>query len=174
MDTVIIIVLTALLAVGLTFFATYFYLDKRANSRVRLAQDEADNILEEAETKRRDAAIAAKDDSIRLRAELDRELTQRRKEIERIERRIEQKEEAIDRKSTGLEQREQSLRKQEQGIDQARDAWELERIAGLTADDAKQELVVAVEAEARAMAARRMHEIEQELNEEADRRSRKI
>jgi ribonuclease Y len=194
MDTVIIIVLTALLAVGLTFFATYFYLDKRSNSRVRLAQDEADKILEEAETKRRDAAIAAKDDSIRLRAELDRELTQRRKEIERIENRIEQKEENIDRKSAANDQREQAIKLRENEVQQAREAWEqtrtrqqqeleeargrhlqeLERIAGLSADDAKQQLVHEVENEARAMAARRLHEIESELNEEADKRSRKI
>jgi ribonucrease Y len=194
MDTVIIIVLTALLAGGLTFFATYINLDKRANSRVRLAQDEADRILEEAENKRRDAAIAAKDESIRLRADLDRELTRRRTEIDRIERRIEQKEENIDRKSATVEQRELALKQKELAEQQTYDAWEqeknrqqkeleaargrhleeLERIAGLSADEAKQQLVYEVETEARALAARRLHEIENELNEEADKRSRKI
>ncbi|MFL5758429.1 MAG: ribonuclease Y [Thermomicrobiales bacterium] len=194
MDTVIFIVLTALLAGGLTFFSTYFYLDKRANSRVRQAQDEADKILEEAETKRRDAAIAAKDESIRVRAELDRELTRRRSEIDRIERRIEQKEENIDRKSAAVEQRELALKQKELADQQTFDAWvqeknrqqkeleaargrhleELERIAGLSADEAKQQLVQEVEIEARALAARRLHEIENELNEEADKRSRKI
>jgi ribonuclease Y len=194
MDTVLIIVLTALLAGGLTFFATYLNLDKRANSRVRQAQAEADKIQEEAETKRRDAAIAAKDESIRLRAELDRELTQRRKEIDRIERRIEQKEENIDRKSAAFEQREQALKQRDAEAQQAREVWEqtrarqqqeldetrgrhvqeLERIAGLSADEAKQQLVAEVETEARAMGARRLHEIETELNQEADKRSRKI
>ncbi|HET8524418.1 MAG TPA: ribonuclease Y [Thermomicrobiales bacterium] len=194
MGNVIIYVLDALLVGGLTFFATYFFLDRRANSRMRQAQDEAGRILEEAETKRRDAAIAAKDESIQLRAELDRELTQRRKEIERIERRIEQKEENIDRKSTSIDQREQSLRKQEGHAQKAKEQWEqersrqleeieaargqhqqeLERIANLTAEEAKEQLVLAVETEARAMANRRLREIEQEMHEEADRRSRKI
>ncbi|MGH2557632.1 MAG: ribonuclease Y [Thermomicrobiales bacterium] len=205
MDSVIMFVLGALLAGGLAFFATYFYLDKRAQSRVRMAQDEAQRVLGEAEAARRDSAIAAKDEAIRLRGDVDRELTQRRKEVERIERRVEQKEESIDRKSTALEQREQAVRKQEQAATRTQEEWEseqsrrvhvweqerteqlhelesargrhlqeLERIAGLTADEAMLQLVAEVESEARAMATRRLHEVEQELHEEADRRSRKI
>jgi ribonuclease Y len=194
MDGVLPFVLEALLVVLVSVLATYVFLDKRANSHIRRAQDDADRIREEAETERRNAAIATKDEAIRLRSELDRELTQRRKEIERIERRIEQKEETIDRKTAGLEQRENAIRKQEQAAERAREAWEqerarqqqeldhargkhlqeLERIAGLTSDEARQQLVAEVEAEARAMAARRLHEIEQEVHEEADRRSRKI
>lgn len=194
MDGVIPYVMEALLVVLVSVLATYVYLDKRANSHIRRAQDDADRIREEAETERRNAAIATKDEAIRLRAELDRELTQRRKEIERIERRIEQKEETIDRKTATLEQREHTIRKQEQAAERARESWEqertrqqqeldhardkhlqeLERIAGLTSDEAKQQLVAEVEDEARAMAARRLHEIEQEVHEEADRRSRKI
>lgn len=194
MDTIILSVLVALLVGGLTFLLTYLYLDKRAQSHVRRAQDEATRIREEAENQRRDAAIAVKDESIRLRSELDRELTQRRKEIERIERRVEQKEESVDRKSVGMDQREQQVRRQEQQAERTREQWEqerlrqvaeldntrerrreeLERVAGLSADDAKNELVREVETEARALASRRVHEIEQEVREEADRRSRKI
>jgi len=194
MDKVLLVLLIALLVGGLTFLLTYLYLDKRAHSHVRRAQDEANRIREEAESQRRDAAIAEKDEAIRLRADLDRELTQRRKEIDRIERRIEQKEEAIDRKVASFDQREAQVRKLEQQADRAREQWEqernrqqaeldasrnkrreeLERVAGLSADDAKQELVREVEAEARSLATRRVHEIEQEVREEADRRSRKI
>jgi ribonuclease Y len=194
MDGFVPYVLEALLVVLVSVLATYVYLDKRAKSHLRRAQDDAERIREEAETERRNAAIATKDEAIRLRAELDRELTQRRKEVERIERRIEQKEETIDRKSATLEQRENVVRKQEQAAERARETWEqerarqqqeldhargrhlqeLERIAGLTSDEAKQQLVAEVEAEARSMAARRLHEIEQEVHEEADRRSRKI
>ncbi|HVL25648.1 MAG TPA: ribonuclease Y [Thermomicrobiales bacterium] len=216
MVDLLIYTIGAALVAGITFFVTYFWLDRRAESRVKVAQIEADRVLEEAETKRRDVALSAKDEAIRLRGELDRELTQRRKEIERIERRIEQKEETIDKKSQGLEQREQSVRKQEQqltktreGLDQdrvrqqqeleqkrqthaqeleqerarlmeeiseARQRYhdELERVAGLTAQDARDQLVAEVEVEARHMAARRVHEIERETKEEADKRSRKI
>src|SRR6478609_8017291 len=190
MDKVLLVLLIALLVGGLTFLLTYLYLDKRAHSHVRRAQDEANRIREEAESQRRDVAITEKDEAIRLRADLDRELTQRRKEIERIE----QKEEAIDRKVASFDQREAQVRKQEQQADRTREQWEqernrqqadldasrekrreeLERVAGLSADDAKQELVREVEAEARSLATRRVHEIEQETREEADRRSRKI
>lgn len=195
----------AVLVAGITFLATYFWLDKRAQSRVRLSQVEADRIIEEAETRRRESALAAKDEALRLRGELDRELSQRRSEIERIERRIEQKEESIDKKSLNLDQREQGVRRQEQQFTRARETWEqdrarqeqqlqqervqqeqqleqdrsrlvtdLERIAGLTSDEAKQELVALVEYDARNMAARRVHEIERDAKEDAERRSRKI
>ena len=79
-------VLEAVLVVVATFFATRWYLEGRADSHARKVQAEADRILEDVETRRRDAALEAKDEAIRLRAELDRELTQRRKEVERIER----------------------------------------------------------------------------------------
>ncbi len=194
MDGLLFFSIGAVLVAGLTFFVTYFWLDRRANSRVHQAQAEADRIVEEAESRRRDTVLAAKDEAIRLRGDLDRELTQRRKEIERIERRIEQKEETVDKKVAGLETREKGVRKSEQQLAQNRESWEqdrvrqqreidqardrkvaeLERVAGLTSDDAKQELVQEVEVEARHMAARRLHEIERETREEADRRSRMI
>ena len=197
MDTVIVIGLVlgiGVLVAALTYFATQASMQRRADSGVRRAQAEADRIMAEAETERRDAALHAKDEAIRLRSELDRELTQRRKEVERIERRIEQKEEAIDQKSTVLDRRDQELRKRDQETARARETWEqerarqqadleqvrgrhlqeLERVAGLSAEDAKDELVREVETEARAMAVRRMHEIELEFQEEADRRSRKV
>nr|MBA3379976.1 DUF3552 domain-containing protein [Chloroflexia bacterium] len=195
----------AVLVAGITFLATYFWLDKRAQSRVRVSQAEAVRIFEEAETTRRESALAAKDEALRLRGDLDRELNQRRSESERIERRIEQKEETIDKKSLNLEQREQGVRRQEQQLTRTRETWDqerlkqeqqlqqervqqeqqleqdrgrlvtdLERIAGLTSDEAKQELIALVEYDARNMAARRVHEIEREAREDADRRSRKI
>jgi len=183
-----------LFVVCLAVLGTYVYLDKKANSRVRQAQIDADRIREEAETERRNAAISVKDEAIRLRGDLERELSNRRKEFDRIERRIEQKEETIDRKSAALEQRETAIRKQEQTVERARETWEqdrtrqqqelelargkhieeLERIANLTTEEAREQLVAEVEAEARQMAARRLHEIELEVHEEADRRSRKI
>ncbi len=194
MGDMLVYLIGAVLVAGITFLATFFWLDKRAQSRVRLAQTDAGRIVEEAETTRRDSALAAKDEAIRLRGELDRELNQRRSESERIERRVEQKEESIDKKSQNLDQREQGIRRQEQQFTQSRETWdqervkqqkdlecekgrhqdELERVAGLTADEAKEELIILVEHDARNMAARRVHEIEREAKDDADRRSRKI
>ncbi len=89
----------ALLAAIISAVVTYLYLDRGAKSRVRLSQDEANRIVADAEEQKRASAIEAKDQAMRLRSELDRELGNRRKEIDRIERRVEQKEETIDRKS---------------------------------------------------------------------------
>jgi len=136
MGDVIMYLIEAVLVAGLTFFATHFWLEQRARSRVRLAQADADRIVEEAEIMRRDAALTAKDEAIRLRNELDRDLTQRRKEMDRIERRVEQKEESIDKKSVALEQREQGLRRQEQQLNKARDTWDQDR--GRQAQDFEQ------------------------------------
>src|SRR3954447_22343222 len=193
-QTIIFGVLEGVLVAIIAFFATRWYLEGRADAQIRKAQAEADRILEEDETRRRDAAIEAKDEAIRLRAEVDRELLQRRKEVDRIERRIEQKEEAIDQKTATLDRRESELRRFDQETARNREEWEaertrqraeldaakgrhlqeLERIAGLTADEAKDELVAEVEVEARAQAARRLHEIDLEIHEEAERRSRRI
>jgi ribonuclease Y len=194
MISILEFVVFGLFVAGVTYALTYFWLDKRAHSRLSIAQTEADRIVEEAETRRRDMTLAAKDEAIRLRGDLDRELTTRRNEIERIERRIEQKEESIDRKNTGLDQREQGLRKQEQQFSHQKDTWEkdrarqaaeldgararhleeLERIAGLTSEEARDQLVQTVEFDARNQAARRLREVEQEFKVEADRRSRMI
>jgi len=194
MDGVLPFVLEAALIAAISILGTFVYLDKQERSKIHAARRQADEILIEAEKQKRDAALAAKDEAIRLRTELDREMVNRRKEVERIERRIEQKEEAIDRKIASFDEREQNVRKKEQAEVARREQWEqernrqqaeldqvrerrlgeLERISRLTAEEARQELVAEVEYEARAMAARRLHEIEQEIHEEAERRSRKI
>ncbi|HRA47181.1 MAG TPA: ribonuclease Y [Thermomicrobiales bacterium] len=194
MDGIFLPLIEAFLVAAVSVAGTLFYLERRANSRLRTTQAQADHILQDAEQIRRDAEITAKDEAIRLRSDLDRELTQRRKEIERIEKRIEQKEENTDRKLVTIDQREGTIRKSEQNLERQRESFEqdkirqqqdidtlrnkrvgeLERIAQLTAEEARMELVAEVEVEARAQAARRLHEIDQEIHAEADRRSRKI
>src|SRR5215210_4175063 len=141
-QNIVLGVLEAVLVVVATYFATRWYLEGRADSHARKVQAEADRILEEVETRRRDAALEAKDEAIRLRAELDRELTQRRKEVERIERRVEQKEESIDQKTVALDRREQELRRLDQETQRSREAWEAEQTrkqAEFEADRARQQ-----------------------------------
>ena len=87
-DGLVVLVVTALLVAAVSVAGTLFYLERRANSRLRAVQLQADQILQQTEQIRRDAEIKAKDEAIRLRGDLDRELTQRRNEIERIEKRI--------------------------------------------------------------------------------------
>ncbi|MCA9833381.1 MAG: ribonuclease Y [Thermomicrobiales bacterium] len=216
MGDLMIVILVAVLVAGITFFLTYFMLQQRADSKMNQAQREADRVIEEAESHQRAVKVAAQEEKLRLSAELDKELTQRRIEIERIEHRIEKKEESIDDKSRKLEQRDQAIRKGEQRLQSMRDSWdsekvrkdaeleetrqavlkdledqraqqmqevelsrqryheELERVAGLTAQEARDQLIADIEADARHMAQRHVHEIEQEAKEEADKRARKI
>src|SRR5699024_3430948 len=103
MSDLLVAIIGALLVAGITFFVTYFWLDQRAESRVKRAQGEADRILEEAEAKRREDALAAQNEAVRLRGELDQELNQRRKEAERIDRRIEQKEDSMEKRVAALD-----------------------------------------------------------------------
>ena len=199
------LVLVAVLAAVVSSLLTFFFLERRAHSRVGRAYNEADRIIEEAETRRREATLTAQDEALRLRTDLDRELGQRRKDIDRIENRIEQKEATLDRKADSLDEREEQIRRLEVQTRQDRDVWTherqqrereiaalrleaeqeiesardeqrrtLERVSGLTADDARAELIHEIEDEARAFGARRMHEIEQEMLGEAERRSRKV
>jgi ribonuclease Y len=91
---ILIPVVVAILVAAVAIAGTLFVLERRANTRIKVAEHRAEEILAEAEQTRRDAAIAAKDESIRLRNDLDREISSRRKDMERIERRIEQKKRA--------------------------------------------------------------------------------
>ena len=198
-------VLVAVLAAVVSSLLTFLFLERRAHSRIGRAQNEADRIIEEAETRRREATLTAQDEALRLRTDLDRELGQRRKDIDRIENRVEQKEAALDRKADALDEREDQVRRLEIQARQDQDIWTnerqqrereiarlredaeqesasardeqrraLERVSGLTADDARAALIGEIEDEARAMGARRMHEIELEMLSEAERRSRKV
>ena len=123
MGGAIAFIVGALLAAIISAIVTYLYLDRGAQSRFRLSQEEANRIVAEAEEQKRASAIEAKDQALSLRSELDRELGQRRKEVDRIERRIEQKEEAIDRKTQSMDAREQNIRRGEQGIERSKEQW---------------------------------------------------
>jgi ribonuclease Y len=162
---------------------TKFYLQSRANSVVGRAELDAQRITEEADAKRRETVLEAKDEAIRLRNEMDREVTNRRRELERIERRLEQKEEQFDRKTEQVERRDRTLQRREKELDQREEALkgakqeqdeELQRIAMLTTDQAREILLGQVELDMRDLLGRRVHELEQEAKAEADRRARKI
>ncbi len=180
---VVLALLLVLVSVGLTFAATYFWLQAREASRMRRAQRDADAILEDARSQQKELILQGKDEAIRFRAEVDQEYKERRAEVNRLERRLQQKEEAIDKKSDALERRDRALQGKERELDAIRleldDAREnqlreLERVAQLSTDDAKNLLLGEIETEVREIASRRIREIEQETKEEANRRAMHI
>jgi ribonuclease Y len=165
------------------WWVTRWMLLNRADSRIAQARQQADRMLEGAETEKREQVLQAKDEGIRIRAEADRDISSRRKDLERVERRLEQKEEQLDRKTEQLEQRDRATQKSEKVLEQraeelegfrARQVEELERIAALSTEQAQEILLGRVEQEMSEILTRRARELELEMRAEADHRSRMI
>ncbi|ACZ38140.1 ribonuclease Y [Sphaerobacter thermophilus] len=179
-----ILVLLAALVVGiLAAVATHLYLRSTAMSKVHQAEAEVQRRLDEAEARRREMILEAKDEAIRLRDELEREYNQRRKELERIERRLQQKEEQLDRRLEGLERRERRAQARERELEEAREKLqdieaerraELERVAQLTTDEARSLILEQTEREMREQMNRMVREMEAEARAEAQRRAQNI
>ncbi len=161
-----------------------FYLRRRSDGTSLLqAEEQSNRILAEAETRQKELLLAAKEENLSLRNQLEAELKERRAEAARIEQRLAQKEENLDRKVESLERREQSLRDRETSIEQLRSeaeelrhrqATELERVSNLTVDEAREQLLGAIEGEIREEASRRVREMEKEVEATAGPRARKI
>ncbi|HET6947863.1 MAG TPA: ribonuclease Y [bacterium] len=158
-----------------------------AEARIRSAEEAARRIIEdaqkEAEAKKREDIVEAKDEAFRLKREAEHEIREQRAELQRLERRLVQREESQDRKTEAFEQRERTLTEKEaelaRGRDEVASAFakhqaELERISGLTAEQAREQLLRQVEESSRGDALQIVKKIEAEAREEADRRAREI
>lgn len=158
-----------------------------SESKIGSAEAEAKRIIEEAkqkaETKKREILVEARDEVHRLRNEFERENRERRNELQRAEKRLIKKEEMLDSKSLAVEKKDEMLQKklkeietkQEQleGIHQQQ-IEELERISGLSTEEAKNILIANIKREAEQEAAMAVKEIEKEAKETAERRAREI
>ncbi len=151
------------------------------------ARAQAEQMIESArhtaENKIKEAVLEAKEEGHRIRNDAERELRERRMEIQRLERRLLQKEEALDRKTEALERRNESLSaderilgEQRRHVEEAsrRQVEELERISGLTGAEARELILAQVRSECKHDAALLMKEIEQQAKEEAERKAKEI
>lgn len=127
--------------------------------------------------------LEAKEEVHKLRSELDREIRDRRNEVQRIERRLLQREELLDKKLENIEQRDEAISKKQKEIQKSHDevqelykkqVEELERLSGLSSEEAKQLLLNDIEKEIRHEAAMMIKDIETKAKEEADRKAREI
>ncbi|HEY74986.1 MAG TPA: ribonuclease Y [Thermoflexia bacterium] len=150
---------------------------------VRKAQEEAKRIVDEAKAEAQNTILAAKDEAVRIRNEAQSQIGRWRANLRREEERLQQRREKLDRRQEALDKREQSLNKRQSALDRQRNEIEklyerrleaLEQVAQMTREEAKQELLAAVEETARQDMARVIREIEQEAKEEGERRARKI
>lgn len=157
--------------------------EERARAIIDDALREAKGKAEAAEAKKREDLLQIKEESIKAKNELDKEIKERRNDIQRSERRIQQKEENIDKKMDALEKKEASLAAKEEALNKQREevsklneqrVQELERISGLTSDQAKEILLKAVEDDVKHEAAVMIKEIESRAKEEADKKAKEI
>jgi len=169
------------------FFIGVNYRKKVAEKEIGGAEEEAKRIIndaiKQAENKNRELLLEAKEEIHKSRTEYEKEVKERRADLQKQERRLQQKEESLDKKSDAYEKKEDDLNKKLQGIAAEQEDVErlkreqtemLEKISGLTEDDAKAYLLKNVESEVRHETAMKIKEIEGELKEEADQRAREI
>jgi ribonuclease Y len=182
---VIAIVITFVIVAFFAWKAAIAYRIKVYEAKVGSAEEKAREIIDEAlktaETKKREALLEAKEESLKTKNELERETKERRAELQRYEKRVLSKEETVDKKTEALEKRESKLsvkeselekNKQEAEKFQERQLQELEKISGLTSEQAKEYLLRAVEEEVKHDTAIMVKEMESKAKEEADKKAK--
>jgi ribonuclease Y len=181
----IAIVVTLIIAVPVTAKVSVSKYKQEVEAKIGNAEEKArtiiDDALKNAEEKKRESMIEVKEETIKAKSELDRELKERRNEVARSERRIQQKEENIDRKTEAIERREQSLAQREENLSRKKEevdklsaqrVQELERISGLSSDQAKEFLLKSVEEDVKHETAMKIKEAEARAKEEADKKAK--
>ena len=186
---IIIIALVILLVVGagIALYAGYLIGSTRNKQqiaeRLRIEKETSEQRLLELQLQQHEALHEAREESERFRASLERDNAERRAELQRQERRLQQKEETLERKIEALEQRERKISARERLLEQRSEELEvikqghlkeLERIAQMTEDQAREVLLERIESRVRGEAARRIRMIEEQAREEADSRAREI
>ncbi|MDE6747837.1 MAG: ribonuclease Y, partial [Lachnospiraceae bacterium] len=179
------IVITLVISIPVTAIIATSYHKKIVEAKLGNADEKARKIIDEAlktaETKKHEALLEAKEETIRSKSELDKEIKERRAEAQRYERRIQQKEENIDKKADAIERKEASLIAKEESLAKQREEisklneqrlQELERISGLTSEQAKDYLLKIVEDEVKHETAVMIKEMESRAKEEADKKAK--
>ena len=160
---------------------------KKIEKKIGNADDKAREIIDEAlktaEAKKREGLLEIKEESIRTKNELDKEIKERRAEAQRFERRVQQKEESVDKKLEAIEKKENALVAKEEEIAKQREVisklneqrvQELERISGLTSEQAKEYLLKIVEDDVNHETAVLIKEMESRAKEEADKKAKEL
>ena len=183
--SIIIAVVAFIVAAVITRFLTVSSLTKDADLKIGSAETRAreiiDDALKTAETTKKESLLEVKEESIKTKNELEKETKERRSELQRYEKRVLSKEEALDKRSEAIEQREANFTAREEQIKQ-REAkveelnrqrvQELERISGLTSEQAKDYLLKTVEEDVKHDTAKMIKELETQAKEEAAKKAR--
>lgn len=181
------IMTVGIIALVIGILAGYMVRKYLAEAKIASAESQAKKILDEAakdaEAQKRESILEAKEEVLKLRNEMERENRERRSELQRFERRLMQKEENLDRKTEGMEKKEEALSRKESEIESTKteltdlyrkQMTELERISGMTSEEARQILLSDIEKEIQHEAALMIKDIESKAKEEGDRKARDI
>ncbi|EOT21674.1 2',3'-cyclic-nucleotide 2'-phosphodiesterase [Eubacterium sp. 14-2] len=184
-QVLIAVVVTLIFAVPVTYFSTISYRKRVVESKIGSAEEKAREIIDEAvktaETKKRESLLEIKEESIRTKNDLDKEIKERRNEIQRNERRIIQKEENLDKKLEAIEKKESGFAAKEEEINRQKAevtrlheerVQELERISGLTSEQAKDYLLKMIEDDVKLDTAKLIKEMEIKAKEEAGKKAK--
>jgi ribonuclease Y len=182
---IIACIVTLVVAVPITWVISVGRYKKQVDAQLGSAESRAREIIDEAlktaETKKREALLEAKEESIKTKNELEKETRERRAEVQRYEKRVLAKEESLDRKISAAEKKESALYAREEELAKMKEdvsklneqrVQELERISGLTSEQAKEYLLQTVEDEVKHDAAKLIKESETRAKEEADKRAK--
>ena len=189
LQIVVTLMIGAAIAAVITWFIAHSagrsYERKQYELKVGSAEEKSREIIDEAlktaETKKREALLEAKEENLKAKNELEKETRERRAEIQRYERRVLSKEENLDKKAEAMERKESSLVSREDSLKKrtaeveelfAKEQEELEKISGLTSDQAKEYLLKSVEADVKHDTAKLIKELEARAKEEADKKAR--
>ena len=182
---VVAVVATLLIAVPVTCKVAVDNKTKKDAETIGSAEDKARGIIDEAlkaaETKKRETLLEVKEESLRTKNELEKETKERRNELQKYEKRVLSKEETVDKKAEAVEKREAEctarfaeLQKKEKRVDELelKGVQELERVSGLTSEQAKEELLRSVEDDVKVDVARLYKELESQAKEEAGKKAK--
>lgn len=182
---IIAIIATLVIAVPVSAYVANTRSKKAMEITIGNAEDKAREIIDEAikaaDAKKREASLEVKEETIKARHDFEKETKERRAELQKYEQRVLSKEETVEKKATVLERKEQSLTAKEKNIDtekaqlqelQAKHLQELERISGLTSDQAKEQLLSAVKEDVKHETAMYVKEMETRAKEDARKRAK--
>ncbi len=183
MEWGIALIIGVIVGLLVMYFGLNYYQNSRGQNRRLLAEEEARKIVEQANDQAKSTVKEADDKSKKMLDEADEITVRRRREIDREDERLQRRREELDKRLERMEQREQTLNKRQSRLDKQQQdlqkleeqrSEELQRIAQLTTDEAKVELMAMAETEARNDMARIIRQVEAEANEEADSRAREV
>ncbi|MBQ2642235.1 MAG: ribonuclease Y [Eubacterium sp.] len=180
---IVVAVVAALISAFVAIAVRKSTVEKKIGSAEGKAREIIDEAIKDAEAQKKELLLEAKEDNLKTKNELDKEVKERRAEIQKYEKRVLNKEEAVDKKQSSIDKKERSLKAREEELSEKQAKvdklseqrrQELERISGLTSEQAKEQLLSTVEEEIKIDTAKLIKELEAKAKEEADKKAKDI